>query len=82
LRGYVTDDFWYNGWKEGPKKKFDLARTKLIERLVSEVGKTPFTTPVTPLINVVNESDSAFEFDSKEVREDVLTLQDYLEMNK
>ncbi|QDP53559.1 MAG: hypothetical protein GOVbin556_23 [Prokaryotic dsDNA virus sp.] len=78
LRGYVADDFWYNGWKDGPKNKFDSARVKLMERLVSEIKETPFI----PLMVEESESNSAFEFDVKEIREDVLTLQDYLEMNE
>tara|TARA_R110002020_G_scaffold34352_3_gene104590 strand:+ start:3250 stop:3603 length:354 start_codon:yes stop_codon:yes gene_type:complete len=78
LQGYVTEDFWYNGWKEGPKRKFDKARMSLIVRLANEIEKKPIVLPTL----VERETNSAFEFDVKEIKEDVLTLQDYLEMNK
>ena len=77
LQGYVTEDFWYNGWKEGPKNKFDKARTNLIAMLANEIEKKPLVLPT-----LMEETNSAFEFDIKEIKEDVLTLQDYLEMNK
>lgn len=77
LDSFIEDDFNYRNWEESPKNKFNKARIAIMENIINELqGEI-----IIPVISK-KAAGSAFDFEPIEVRKDVLTLQDYLEMKK
>lgn len=78
IEGAIDEEFNYTAWKEGGQSKFDSARKKIINKLFSMLNK-----PIVAVVVVTpteSLTDSPFEFEIDEVKKDVKTLEDYLEM--
>ena len=75
----IDEEFDYINWADGPKKKFDSAKKKLITTLEGwtkqeKVELGGFTSVVE---NTPTES-SPFEFQTGEIKENIMTLEDYI----